>query len=1319
MADIKNFGIKGLASDVQMGKSGGRLKYDALNGRFEFVQSNGSTLEDVRFGSVTSGSWTATEIGTQYGGTGQDLSSATGALIFSNGTASATAIDLANASFVTGILPLTNGGTGANTASGARDALELGTTAVQDADNIAFTGGSIDGVVIGAANAQAITGTTITASTNFVGDLTGDVTGNVTGNLTGDVTGNVTGTVSSIANHDTDDLTEGSTNQYFTVTRSRAALSGGTGVTYDANTGVIAIGQDVGTSANVSFNRVSNLAAPVSNGDAANKLYVDEVAQGIVAKPSVEIATVSNLTATYDNGNAGVGATLTATSNGAFPEIDGVTLATTTPGQNGVLVKNQTNAAENGRYNLTQVGDGSNPWILTRCGLCDEDDEIPGMYVFVQGGDTQAGSGWVAIVSNPDTFTIGTDNIFYTQFSGAGTYTAGAGLVLNGTVFSVDSNIAGNYLTITTGVLDVDADSSNTADKVVARDADGSFAANVVTANSFVGDLTGTAADATVLETARVFSASGDATATGVSFDGSANVDLALTLATVNSDVGTYGNTAAIPVITVDAKGRVTAVSTEQISTSFTVSGDSGSNVIAGGTTLTVAGGSNLTSSVSGSTVTVDLDSNVTIAGTMQAGTFTDGTATLTGGEFSAVNVTASGTITDGTATLSGGDLSAVDVTATGTVQFGTLTDGTISITDIINDNSFATAAANNIATASSIKAYVDDRIGSATANIAGDSGSGSVDLDSQVITIAGGTGLTTSASNQSITVDLDDTAVSAGSYGAANTVATFTVDAQGRLTAASNVAIDIAASQVNDFTTAIDNHLSGGTGITYTAGTIDLDDTAVTAGTYGDSTNIPQFTVDAQGRITAASNIAISTNFTIAGDNGNADVVNGGETLTVTGTANQIETTITNNSIEVGIVDGASIANLTVTGTFTSDDITSSQVTVQGDAVITGNLTVQGTQTILNTTTVETEDAIFRVNSTGATGASVGFEANVGGSMKQILYTTSNEWDFGSENVVASTFEGDLVGNADTATALATARVFSASGDATAPGVSFDGSGNVDLSLTLANTAVTAGSYGSSTQIPTFTVDSKGRLTAAGLANVATVLNITGDSGTGNVDLLADTLTVAGGTNLTTSVANGTVTVDLDANITLTSVTADTFTGDLSGNVTFVALSDGNTSISGFVTEAGGIGSNDNDTTVPTTAAVIDYVANNSGDGLLLRGTFTANSSASSFTVSTMPNVSGRTYYAEKVVIKVGTAFSGGSFNHILVKEDDGSGATLVAADDADGATAGTYIVELDGDTALTGGAGVVVEFKQSDGTTAAVTTAGSMTVSVHYKYV
>ncbi len=71
------------------------------------------------------------------------------------------------------------------------------------------------------------------------GAVTGDVTGNVTGNLTGNVTGNVTGTVSSIANHDTDSLSEGSSNLYHTTARARGSVSAGTGITYNSSTGVI------------------------------------------------------------------------------------------------------------------------------------------------------------------------------------------------------------------------------------------------------------------------------------------------------------------------------------------------------------------------------------------------------------------------------------------------------------------------------------------------------------------------------------------------------------------------------------------------------------------------------------------------------------------------------------------------------------------------------------------------------------------------------------------------------------------------------------------------------------------------------------------------------------------------------------------------------------------------------------------------------------------------------------------------------------------------------------------------------------------------
>lgn len=85
----------------------------------------------------------------------------------------------------------------------------------------------------------------------------------------------------------------------------------------------------------------------------------------------------------------------------------------------------------------------------------------------------------------------------------------------------------------------------------------------------------------------------------------------------------------------------------------------------------------------------------------------------------------------------------------------------------------------------------------------------GSVNLGSQEITFTGGTGITTTASAQSVTFDLDDTAVTTGSYGSASSVATFTVDQQGRLTAASNTPISITSSQVSDLSTTLGDYVS------------------------------------------------------------------------------------------------------------------------------------------------------------------------------------------------------------------------------------------------------------------------------------------------------------------------------------------------------------------------------------------------------------------------------------------------------------------------------------------------------------------------------
>jgi hypothetical protein len=157
-----------------------------------------------------------------------------------------------------------------------------------------------------------------------------------------------------------------------------------------------------------------------------------------------------------------------------------------------------------------------------------------------------------------------------------------------------------------------------------------------------------------------------------------------------------------------------------------------------------------------------------------------------------------------------------------------------------------------------------------------GGNGSGTV---TQVNT---GTGLTGGPITTSGTVSLANTAVVAAAYGSATQVGTFTVDAQGRLTTAANVAISISVANVsgavpNTVNVLAGTGLSGGGALTSNV-TVNLANTAVTLGSYGSATQVAAITIDAQGRITGASNVAI----TGGGGGGTGNVVSNVVTITV-----------------------------------------------------------------------------------------------------------------------------------------------------------------------------------------------------------------------------------------------------------------------------------------------------------------------------------------------------------------------------------------------------------------------------------------------------
>ena len=176
---------------------------------------------------------------------------------------------------------------------------------------------------------------------------------------------------------------------------------------------------------------------------AATKQYVDTVAStGIHFHEPVRVESPVNLTATYNNGTAGVGATLTNAGAQAALVIDDVTLNVA----DRVLIYQQTTQTQNGIYVVTSVGSGSTNWILTRASdantfvSASPDGLSEGSTVFVQQGTTGAGTTYTC--NTPGTITFGTTNITFAEISSAQIYSAGTGLTLTGTVFSLTSPVA-------------------------------------------------------------------------------------------------------------------------------------------------------------------------------------------------------------------------------------------------------------------------------------------------------------------------------------------------------------------------------------------------------------------------------------------------------------------------------------------------------------------------------------------------------------------------------------------------------------------------------------------------------------------------------------------------------------------------------------------------------------------------------------------------------------------------------------------------------------------------------------------------------------
>lgn len=149
---------------------------------------------------------------------------------------------------------------------------------------------------------------------------------------------------------------------------------------------------------------------PVADREAASKAYVDAVAQGLVIKEICRVGTTAALTATYNNGASGVGATLTNSGTQAALVLDTIALAV----NNRVVVKDQVATLQNGIYTVTDVGSVSTNWVLTRATDYDEPSDIqPGDLALITEGSINENSSWVETVT---VTIIGTDPIIFFPF---------------------------------------------------------------------------------------------------------------------------------------------------------------------------------------------------------------------------------------------------------------------------------------------------------------------------------------------------------------------------------------------------------------------------------------------------------------------------------------------------------------------------------------------------------------------------------------------------------------------------------------------------------------------------------------------------------------------------------------------------------------------------------------------------------------------------------------------------------------------------------------------------------------------------------------
>ena len=507
------------------------------------------------------------------------------------------------------------------TINGSSVSLGGSVTVTATASNALTIGTGLSGTSYNGSTAVtiAIANTGVTAASYGSASNTLTATVNAQGQLTA-----MAATTIAIANTQVSGLGTMSTQNATAV-----AITGGTinGTTVGASTPA------AGTFTALATTTGTVTTAPTANTDIANKQYVDNlVASGIHFHAPVRVESPIPLTATYNQpGGAGdgVGATLTNAGTQAALVIDGVTLSVS----DRVLIYTQTNATQNGVYVVTSVGSVSTNWVLTRSsdtntyGLTSSTTLGEGSTFFVQQGTTGAGETYTC--NTQGVIVFGTTNITFAQISSAQIYSAGTGLTLAGTTFSITNTgvsaasygTASSVPTIAINAQGQITSASNTSIAINANQITTGAVTNAQLANSSLtvngtsialgasGTITATATNALTIGTGL----------TGTSYNGSTAVTIALGASGVTPT--TYGSASQVPVFAVDTYGRLTSVT----NTSIAIAAGAVSGLAASATTDTtnasnISSGTLPTGRLSGSYT------GITGVGTLTAGTW-NGTA--------------------------------------------------------------------------------------------------------------------------------------------------------------------------------------------------------------------------------------------------------------------------------------------------------------------------------------------------------------------------------------------------------------------------------------------------------------------------------------------------------------------------------------------------------------------------------------------------------------------------------------------------------------------------------------------------------------------